>query len=115
MMKKIFSKEQSLNNMKTLFFVGIFEILIIPIEHLSYVLMNIPFDISEYDNYIFKIIYLIIMFVCMKLLKKETILGGIVGIVAGLMMIIFSGLLWKIFGIIIIINSVLYLISYNKS
>jgi len=74
-------------------------------------------DVTEYTllHYIISFIYLGVMFACVKFAKKGSIYAGILGIIVGILEILVAGLLWEIIGAILIVDSIVYLVNYNKS
>ncbi len=82
-----------------------------------YLLNLIKYDLTDYTlvGYIISIIYVVFMFFSVNLAKKGSMAAGIIGIVMGIMEILLGGLIWKIFGALLVIDSIIYLIYYNKT
>lgn len=63
-------------------------------------------------NSLLLIVLSAITFLGMQLAKKNSIAAGVIGIIIGFLEFVSGGLLWKIIGILLINNSLIYLINY---
>lgn len=93
--------------------IGVAGEIILKIFYLTNVL---KYDLTEYTimNYVISFIYLGIMFFCVKLAKKGSIYAGVLGIIFGILEILIAGILWKIIGALLLFDSIMYLVNYNK-
>lgn len=76
----------------------------------------LKYDITEYTllSYVISFVYLGVMFLCVKLAKKGSMYAGVLGIIIGILNILYSGIIWEIIGALLLIDSIMYLINYNK-
>lgn len=71
-------------------------------------------DLSNYVDLLSYTITTIFMFTSIKLARNGSIGAGIIGVTIAIIEILFAGVVWKIIGILLLIDSIIYLIEYNK-
>lgn len=75
----------------------------------------INFDSYTNIQLVFTIIFTVIMYFTKILVHKKSNWAGIIGIIVAILNILFSGIVWKILGAFLLVNSIIYLVNYNKN
>ena len=71
-------------------------------------------DVSPVLGIVIDAVFAAFTFLCARLAHHGHIAAGIIGIIVALSEIILAGILWKIVGILLLIDSILYLVNYSK-
>ena len=71
-------------------------------------------DLSNFPNVLIYAIITIFMFISIKLLRNNSISAGIIGIILAIIEILFAGVVWKLIGILLLVDSIIYLVDFNK-
>ena len=81
-----------------------------------YLTKIIKYDGTEYTltGFIISIIFIIFLYISTKSAKKEEMAAGLLGIILGTAELIGGGILWKIIGALLVVDSLAYLKIYNK-
>lgn len=108
------SKKRIIDTINIILYLSIFSGFIVPIQHLIWIISDLTFDISKYKEFGAYIILALFAFICKKIVEKGTPLSGITGIIFGVVMVLLFGYVWKLLGVLMIIDSILFLINYNK-
>ncbi len=82
---------------------------------LLYVFKIAAYDIISYQQIICSIIISMMMFICTRLAHKGYFSAGIFGIIIAVLNLLFSGILFWIFGALLFIDSIVFLVKYNKN
>jgi len=79
-----------------------------------YLLKIASVDIISISDLVVYLITALVLFFAARMAHNGNVLAGILGIFVAALEIIFAGLLWKIVGILLLIDSVMYLVNYKK-
>ena len=71
-------------------------------------------DIFNLKDFILLLISLAFMLFSTRLASSGNIFAGIIGIIVATIQILFGGIVGQIIGVLLVIDSVLYVINYNK-
>lgn len=99
-----------------IFWCGVIEVAGEIIFKILYLTNVLKYDVTEYTllSYVISFVYLGVMFLCVKLAKKGSIYAGVLGIIVGILEILIAGLIWKFIGALLLLDSIMYLVNYNK-
>lgn len=101
---------------RAIFWVGVIQVAYETIFRILYFTNLIKYDVTNWNTlaYIISFVYLGVVFLCVKLAKKGSVYAGVLGIIFGIVEILVAGTLWKFIGIVLLIDSIMYLVHYNK-
>lgn len=71
-------------------------------------------DTITYQELAINVVTVIFIFVCSRLAHKGNIAAGIIGVIIAILEIMLAGILWKLIGVLLLIDSIMYLINYKK-
>ena len=110
------SRKKIIEYFNAMFWANIICLLLDVVVNFLHVVNILKYDVSNLTlvGFIISIIYIIGMYITVKLAKENSILAGILGIAFGTLEIILGGSLFKIIGIILVINSIMYLTLLKK-
>jgi len=101
---------------RAIFWVGVIQVTYETIFRILYFTNLIKYDVTNWNSlaYIISFVYLGVVFLCVRLAKKGSVYAGVLGIIFGVVEILVAGTLWKFIGAVLLIDSIMYLVHYNK-
>ena len=79
-----------------------------------YLTDSISEDLFTYVQIIVNIGVVIVLFIATRLAKSGNKAAGIIGIITGIVLFVAEGLMGNILGILLLIDSILFLVNFNK-
>lgn len=97
-----------------IFWVNLITLIGAVIFKVLYLLKVASADIITISNLVVYLIISLFMFFAAKLAHNGNVFAGILGILVAILEIIFAGILWKVVGVLLLIDSIMYLVNYKK-
>ena len=93
-------------NLISLFVMGIFKVL--------YLNGQASVDMYNYKQIIIQCIVTVLLYISTRLAHNGHILAGFIGVFIAIVEILLAGVIWKLVGIVLLIDSIVYFIEYKK-
>ena len=96
-----------------LFWVQLASVIISGLFKILYIANVATVDIVTIPELIISLVAVVLMYVIVRLARNGHIAAGIIGILIGVILF-FSGTLWWVIGALLLMDSILYIVYYNK-